>query len=39
MTIWPASVAVMVEFWPDARSARANRVLAAATPSVGLSRR
>ena len=28
ITIWPASVPVSVEFWPDASSASANTVLA-----------
>ena len=36
MTIWPASVPVSVEFWPDASSASANTVLAPA-PSSGVS--
>ena len=39
ITICPASVAVTVEFWPEASSATANRVLAAAAPSVGDSSR
>ena len=37
MTIWPASVPVRVEFCPDSSSATANRVLAAAVPSSGVS--
>ena len=32
ITIWPASVPVMVEFWPEASSATANRVLANVVP-------
>ena len=39
MTICPASVPVSVEFWPDASSASANTVLAAPTPSSGVSSR
>ena len=39
ITIWPASVPVSVEFWPEASSATANSVLAMPTPSTGLSRR
>ena len=38
MTIWPASVAVMVEFWPEASRASANSVAGDATPSSGESR-
>ncbi len=37
ITIWPASVPVSVEFWPEASSASANTVLAPATPSSGVS--
>ena len=37
ITICPASVAVIVEFCPEASSAIANRVLAAPTPSIGAS--
>src|SRR5258706_128172 len=36
ITIWPASVPVSVEFWPLARSARANTVLAPVTPRSGV---
>jgi len=32
MTIWPASVPVRVEFWPEHRSAAANNVLARLAP-------
>ena len=32
ITIWPASVPVMVEFWPEASSATANSVLASVVP-------
>src|SRR4051812_15527163 len=39
ITIWPASVPVMVEFWPEARSATANSVLARVVPSSGVSSR
>lgn len=35
----PASVPVMVLFWPLASSATPNRILAALLPSVGASRR
>ena len=37
MTICPAKVPVRVEFWPEARRATAKRMLAAPTPSNGLS--
>ena len=37
ITIWPASVPVSVEFWPEARSASAKSVLAPVTPSSGES--
>ena len=37
MTIWPASVAVSVDAWPDASSASAKSVLANVTPSSGES--
>ncbi len=36
ITICPARVPVSVEFWPDARSAHAKRVLAKLAPSTGL---
>ena len=39
MTIWPASVPVMVEFCPEASSATANSVLAAVVPRSGARRR
>jgi len=38
MTIWPASVPVMVEFCPEASSASANTTLAAPAPSIGDNR-
>ena len=38
ITICPASVPVNVEFWPLARSATANSVLASDAPSTGVSR-
>ncbi len=37
ITTWPASVPVIEEFWPLASSAMANRVLAPAAPTRGLS--
>ncbi len=37
ITIWPASVPVRVEFWPEASNATANNVLAMPTPRIGLS--
>ena len=39
MTIWPASVPVMVEDWPEARSATAKAVEAIGAPRSGASRR
>ena len=39
ITIWPDSVPVSVEFWPEASSAIANSVLATPTPSTGDSSR
>ena len=39
ITTCPASVAVTVEFWPEASSATANSVEAAPAPSAGASRR
>ena len=38
ITIWPASVPVIVEFCPEASSATAKSVLAAVVPSSGASR-
>ena len=37
ITICPASVPVIVEFWPEASSATANSVLASVAPSSGVS--
>ena len=37
MMIWPASVPVSVEFWPDASSATVKTALATGTPSNGVS--
>ena len=39
ITIWPASVPVSVEFWPEASRASANTVLAPVTPRSGVSSR
>ena len=36
MTIWPASVPVSVEFWPEASSAEAKSVLARLAPRTGV---
>lgn len=38
MIIWPARVAVIVEFWPDASRAMAKNVLARPTPKRGVSK-
>ncbi len=38
MTIWPANVPVNVAFWPDAKSAIANTILAKEAPKTGDSK-